>query len=396
YIAFEQVERDLSVKDARLVTKIEGAFAAVRERAEAKPAADELAVIREELARALDQAERQLGATLTPVSLFTQSFLILFREGLEAILVVGALMAFLVKAGARERRREIHLGVLAAIALSLLTAVALKTVLTVSPARQEAMEGVTLAVATVMLFYVSYWLLSKMEVAKWNHFVKGRMASALTGRSAFALAAVAFLAVYREGFETVFFYEALALSGGSGAAWPPILAGIAVGGLVLGVVYVAINRWGMRLPLRPFFAGTSLFLYVMAFVFAGKAVAELQEGGLLSLTSVSGGPRVPSLGIYPTVESLGAQLILLLLALIALLWTFVIQPRRIAPVGQATPVPRDSAGRPPLAAPARDKAPLKSIDRIEADLAAVRAELERMRDAVEQDGGAAVRRHSAE
>jgi len=326
YMEFEAVERELRIKDADLVTRAERAFAGLREPA----GPDGLAATREELIRVLDRAERALGTSLTPISLFVQSFLILVREGLEAILVVGALIAFLVKVGAGERRRDIHLGVVAAIALSFLTAILIETIFRLKPAHQEALEGMTMVVATVMLFSVSYWLVSKMEVAKWNQFVKSKLSEALTKRSVFALASVAFLAVYREGFETVLFYKALAVSGGTSEAGAPILLGFLVAAVVLGLIYLAINRFGVRLPLRPFFAVTSGLLYVMAFIFAGTAVAELQEGGFLGLTPIEGMFRAPTLGIYPTVESVLAQSILILLAGLALGWTFVVAPRREA------------------------------------------------------------------
>ena len=183
-------------------------------------------------------------------------------------------------------------------------------------------------VATAVLFYVSYWLLSKMEVVKWNHFVKSKVQDALTSGSSLALASAAFLAVYREGFETVLFYKALFLSGGTAGGTMPILAGIATGSVVLVAVYVAISRFGVRLPLKPFFGVTSAFLYYMAFVFAGKGVAELQDGGVLSTTIILSAPRVPALGIYPTVESLVAQGLLAALLLMALVWTFAVVPRQ--------------------------------------------------------------------
>jgi high-affinity iron transporter len=185
-----------------------------------------------------------------------------------------------------------------------------------------------MVVATVVLFYVSYWLLSKMEVVKWTQFVKSKVHEAVTHGSALALATAAFLAVYREGFETVLFYKALFISAGPGAAATPVLGGMLAGFVVLAGVYVAVNRFGVRLPLKPFFAVTSAFLYYMALVFAGAGVAELQEGGFVSLTPVAGVPRIPALGLYPTVETLAAQGVLLLLAVVALLWTFVIEPRR--------------------------------------------------------------------
>jgi high-affinity iron transporter len=151
---------------------------------------------------------------------------------------------------------------------------------------------------------------------------------ALTSGSGLALASAAFLAVYREGFETILFYKALFLAGGSAAATMPIVGGILLGSLVMVAVYVAIHRFGVRLPLKPFFGVTSAFLYYMAFVFAGKGVAELQEGGYLPTTIVDGAPRIPALGIYPTVESLLVQGVLLVLLVAALVWTFVVEPQR--------------------------------------------------------------------
>jgi high-affinity iron transporter len=333
YITFEQIERKLRVKDPALTAQIEEAFTSLRTRAGAGATPAQLAAIRTDLARALERAERTITDRLSPWNLFVQSFGILIREGLEAILVIGALMAFLVKSGNQHRRRDIHIGVGAAVLMSLLTALALETVFVLSPSHQEGLEGGVMLVATVTLFYVSYWLLSKMEVAKWNRFVKGKVEDALTRGSALALASVAFLAVYREGFETVLFYKALAVSGGSGAL-VPVVAGVAVGAVLLAGVYLAINRFGVRLPLKPLFGITGALLYYIAFVFAGKGMADLQEAGVVALTPMPGAPRVPAMGIYPTLESLSAQGVLVLLAVLALLWTFVIEPRRLraAPV----------------------------------------------------------------
>ncbi len=327
YMTFEQVERDVRSKDAGLAAELEGEFAALRAAASQGPG-PELDGARTRLTAGLDRVGAVLGEGLSPVNLFIQSFVIMLREGLEAILIVGALMAFLAKMGAADRRRHVNAGVLAAIVASLLTALALETVFHLSPAHQEALEGLTMVLATAVLFYVSYWLLSKMEVVKWNDFVKSKVHDAVTSGSAFALASAAFLAVYREGFETVLFYKALIISAGPTVGVPPIVGGMLLGALLLVGVYIAVNRFGVRLPLKPFFAVTSAFLYYMAFVFAGAGIAELQEGGFAPLTPVSWAPRIPALGIYPTVETLAAQGGLLALALVALVWTFVVEPRR--------------------------------------------------------------------
>ena len=132
------------------------------------------------------QAERTVSDQVSPTNLFVQSLMIMLREGLEAILIIGALMAFLTRVGAGHRRRDIHIGVGAAVALSLLTAVLLETVFALSPSNQETMEGFTMVAAVGVLFYVSYWLLSKMELQKWNAFVKDKMQEAVSGGSVFA------------------------------------------------------------------------------------------------------------------------------------------------------------------------------------------------------------------
>jgi high-affinity iron transporter len=390
YMTFEQVERSVRAKNADLASSLEARFAALRTRAAGGATSAELDGLRSGLGADLENAERVLGETLSPLNLFVQSFVILVREGLEAILVLGALMTFLVKTGAASRKRDIHVGVGAAVGASLLTALALETVFRLTPAKREALEGLTMMVATGVLFYVSYWLLSKMEVAKWNHFVRGKVQDAVTSGSALALASAAFLAVYREGFETVLFYKALFVAGGTGASTGAIVAGIVLGSLVMVAVYVAINRFGVRLPLKPFFGVTSAFLYYMAFVFAGKGVAELQEGALLPTTIIPWGPRIPALGIYPTVESLAAQGVLLVLLLAAVVWTFVIEPRRLKGTSVLVPEPAPPRGSPVPGAAARAGggvgiAPgprvelLRSLERMEADLAELRAEVERMR-----------------
>ena len=382
YMTFEQVERGVRARNPGLAAELESAFAALRTRAAGGATATELAAIRRQLDAGLENAERTLGDTFSPANLFLQSFIILLREGLEAILIVGALMTFLAKMGAAHRKRDIHIGVGAAVGVSVLTALALETIFQITPAKREALEGATMVVATVVLFYVSYWLLSKMEVAKWNHFVKSKVQDALTSGSGLALATAAFLAVYREGFETVLFYKALFLTGGQGGGTMPILGGILVGSVVMVGVYIAINRFGLRLPLKPFFGVTSAFLYYMAFVFAGKGVAELQEGGFIPTTILPGGPRLPALGIYPTVESLLVQGVLIVLLLVALVWTFVLAPRRLrsaplfteprqvkpAPTSIPTPVPQGTSLE-----------LLRSLERMEADLGEMRAEVERMK-----------------
>ncbi len=388
YMTFEQVERDVRTKHADLAATLEASFATLRTRTAGGATADELAAIRTGLLGDLERAERTIGDKLSPGSLFVQSFFLLVREGLEAILIIGALLTFLTRAGAANRRRDIHFGVGAAVVASLLTALLLETVFQVSPARQELLEGVTMLAASAVLFYVSYWLLSKVEVARWTQFVRGRVADAVTSGSAFALGTAAFLAVYREGFETVLFYKALVLAGPAGSTMVPVLAGMGLGAAVLVGAYIAINRFGVRLPLKPFFGLTGIFLYYMAFVFAGRGIAELQEGGVIGTTVLTWAPRIPALGIYPTAESLIAQAVLLIALVAAVLWV-LLRPRE-EPVPAPAPVTasRASAAAEPMTVIDEIDGDLprhelvRSLERMAADLAALRAEVERMRETV--------------
>jgi high-affinity iron transporter len=245
--------------------------------------------------------------------------LLLVREGFEAILIIAALMTFLTKSGASARRREVALGAWAAVGASVVTAVVFEVLIEAGPGQREAFEGITMLVAVVVLFYVSYWLLSKIAADKWSEFLKSKMQAALTSGSALALASVAFLAVYREGVETILFYKALLASGGPGGAGA-VVAGVALGAVALVLLYVAIMRLGLRIPMKAFFAVTGALLYYMAFVFAGKGIAELQEGRIVGTTVIPALQwlRVPFLGIYPTMQSLALQGVLLGLLLVAL------------------------------------------------------------------------------
>ena len=176
------------------------------------------------------------------------------------------------------------------------------------------------------------------------------------------------------------------MSGGEvGGTFWPVTFGILVGSAGAGVVYIAINRWGVKLPLKPFFAVTSGFLYYTAFVFAGKAVAELQAGGTLPTTILLGWPRLPALGIYPTVESMLAQGILAALAIAAVGYLFLVQRPREARRFAASDL---AAVQAPVVVsaladgPGKEVGMLRSLERMEGDLASLRAEVERLKETV--------------
>jgi high-affinity iron transporter len=188
------------------------------------------------------------------------------------------------------------------------------------PASREIVEALTMLIAVVVLFSVSYWLISKVEAAKWQKFIREKVNYALEHGGGKALALVAFLAVYREGAETALFYQALFSEGPNVGL--PLSLGIVAGFAVLAVIFTLFYRYGVRIPMRPFFTVTSVLLYYLAFVFMGKGIRELQEGNIMPITVIPGAPHLDAMGLYPSVETLTAQGILVLLLLFAMIKTF--------------------------------------------------------------------------
>ncbi len=251
-------------------------------------------------------------------TLFIQSLLIIIREGFEAILVITALTTYLRRQGAADQLKVIHYGVSSALLMSLLTAYLLTQVFNISGAGQEAIEGLTMLLASAVLFYVSYWLISKSEASRWQAYINGKIDHALSKGSAMALGFTAFLAVYREGAETVLFYQAIA--GQTKGEFSPIILGFCLGLAVLVAIYWVMRSASFRLPIGLFFTLTAGLLYYLSISFAGGGVLELQEAGWLSITPVTGVPTITWLGLYPTQESIFAQLLLLIPLPIAISW----------------------------------------------------------------------------
>jgi len=319
YIAFEPLETPARAKKPGLIATMERHFADFKGAVNRQDVAGAKGS-RDAIADGLPSVVELTQTPSTNWEAFLQSLLIILREGFEAILVVGAVVAFLIKTGHRERLRSIWLGIGLGLVASLATAVVLKTLLAAMPASRELVEGITMLLAVVVLFSVSYWLISKVEAAKWQKFIREKVNSALEHGGGKALALVAFLAVYREGAETALFYQALFNEGPN--IMLPLVLGIIVGFAVLAVIFTLFYRYGVRIPMRPFFAVTSVLLYYLAFVFMGKGIRELQEGNIMRITVIPGGPHVDAMGIYPSVETLTAQGILVVLLVFAMIRTF--------------------------------------------------------------------------
>jgi high-affinity iron transporter len=262
------------------------------------------------------------------MSAFVQALVILLREGLEALLVIAALGAYLSRAGQSGRLTWLYAGAGLAVIASLITAWAFETFN--NGVHNDIMEGVVILCAAALMLYVSGWLFLRQDPRAWQGYLKqqaDKVASA--DRGGLAAAALAFLAVFREGAETILFIHALAKSEGG---WSfPLIAGLILAGAALVMLFFAINLLAHRLPLRPVFVVTSAMLFLMAIKFIGDAIQEFQEQLILPYDQVkTGGQWLLALGLNPTIEALTAQAIVIALAIATVASVSITRRRAVA------------------------------------------------------------------
>ena len=314
---FELVEQNINAFDKPLRLEIEIAMTDLRNKIRADESVDvienEITLINEKL----DIADELLSSkSLSGGAAFASAFFILLREGLEALLIVAALAAFLVRTKRQDGLLYIHLGWISALVLGVFTWWASVSLVNISGASREITEGVAAIVATIVLLYVGFWMHDKTSAAKWKKFIDDSMHKALTSGTLWTLTGLSFIAVYREAFETILFYQALwAQTNEVGKTMG--LSGFITAVAVLVVLGWLIMRYSVRLPLRQFFAVTGGLMFVLAVIFAGKGIAALQEAGLIVSNPVNF-IRIDLLGVYPNLQGLLVQLGLIILAII--LW----------------------------------------------------------------------------
>ncbi len=303
---FELAESGVAAVDPALKGEIEGKMLEYRQQIQNGAPVEALASRHAGLQTLLGDAAERIGSeALQPAVGFAGALVILLREGLEAILVLAAIAAVLIRSGRRDALRYLHVGWISALLLGGVTWAASAYVLRISGAGRELTEGVTALVATAVLLYVGFWLHGKTHAVRWRKFVEAKIQKALHGRALWMLTAVAFLAVYREVFETVLFYQALWLQAAPETG-PYIWLGIGVAALSLLLLAWLILRSSMRLPLKAFFTVNAAIMLLLAVAFAGHGIAALQEAGVLGVDTLPF-PRLELLGIYPTAQSLGVQ-----------------------------------------------------------------------------------------
>ena len=311
----EPIEPTLATRDKDLLSRIETAMGKYRSLLANKAPHADLQAQANELSALFKEGDTLLSSSADATAAFLGSFTILVREGLEALLVVVAMIAFLRKAERRDMLGYVHAGWAGALALGFVTWAVATYLISISGANREITEGVSSLFAAVVLLSVGIWMHQKSMAGMWQKYIHDKLSAALSRKSAWFMFGLSFIAVYREVFETILFYAALWEQGNHRA----LIGGLVAGAGALTLVAVALLKFSARLPIGKFFSWSSGLVAVLAVILTGKGIAALQEAGWLN-ASVITVPRVDLLGIYPSLQSVGAQLTVAALLALGFLW----------------------------------------------------------------------------
>jgi high-affinity iron transporter len=332
--SYESVEIPLRPIDPDFTLEMEIKFAELRNLIQAHAPYEQVESKVVEIRRGLDESERLVSGTgiLAPTIAFSTSFSIIFREGLESALIIGAILTYLEASRNNRFNKHVYYGIVIAIGATAVTWFIAEFIIDISGASRELIEAIAGVSAVAVLFWVSFWVLNKIETKRWIEFVKAKVWKATTTGSIVVFVLLSFFTVYREGFETVLFYQAM-LSFAKYMEWY-VVAGLVIGLAVIVATAIVVRKLGRRLPLKVLFALTMGIGAYMSIAFMGNAIREFQELGYISTTHLIG--IVPRLdinlaamtGIHPTVETIVAQIILLAVYVAGSLYILIILPRR--------------------------------------------------------------------
>lgn len=311
---FETAEAVLDILDRDQRLLLEEKLMAFRQAIEKHVSIDELRGLHDELLQLLKGVQETLPTTeFSNLAVFFSALVILLREGLESILIVGMLIVMLIKSEKRELLPAIHIGWVLALFAGIFTWWGSHALINISGAAREVTEGITALVAAGMLLYVGIWIHRHQLAHNWRTYIKEKLSTHVENEARLGLGVLAFLAVYREVFETVLFYEALGLQVGSHGV-DMIWFGIAVALAMLLLTVFLMIRYGLRLPLDKFFKVSALLIFIFAIVFIGQGIHGLEEAGKVPVWPVPV-PRIDILGIYPNLFGLMFQATVLMIAL---------------------------------------------------------------------------------
>ena len=306
------MENKVGAIDVGLKTKIEGNFGEVVALMKAGVSVERLQQAADNLGANLDAALEKTSGSSSPWALFVYALTIILREGFEALIIVAAVVAYLLKTGNEKRMNIVYSSLGVAVVLSFVMAWIMNLIFAgAAGQKREVMEGAVMLIAVGLLFYVGFWLLSNAGAKKWSKYIQSHVSESISAGSAKALWWTVFLAVFREGAETVLFYQALIFDAKDSAGYSMIALGFVVGLIVLLVTYYVFKIFAIKIPIKPFFLVTSAIIFYMSIVFVGKGLMEFVEGKIFVPTKIDGFPTIEWLGIYPYYESLVPQAIMI-------------------------------------------------------------------------------------
>ncbi|WP_297883068.1 FTR1 family protein [uncultured Campylobacter sp.] len=314
------MENIVGAKDTQLKLDTEASFNKISALMRAGASKEQIVAAQNKL---FDQLTQSLELTKKSSNwdLFLYAFIIILREGFEALIIVAAVIALLIKSGNSKHLNIVYSALGVAVVLSIATAYGLNYIFGSENAGQtrEVMEGAVMLIAVVLLFYVGFWLLSNASSKKWSAYIQGQISNSLSSGDSKMLWWTVFLAVYREGAETVLFYLALLFDAKSPAATSMVAAGFVAGLAALIIVYIVIKKFSLKIAIKPFFIATSVIIFYMSVVFVGKGVMELVEGKVFVPTVIDGLPTITWIGFYPYVQSLVPQAVMIVLLIVGIL-----------------------------------------------------------------------------
>lgn len=314
------MENIVGAKDTQLKLDTEASFNKISALMRAGASKEQIVAAQNKL---FDQLTQSLELTKKSSNwdLFLYAFIIILREGFEALIIVAAVIALLIKSGNSKHLNIVYSALGVAVVLSIATAYGLNYIFGSENAGQtrEVMEGAVMLIAVVLLFYVGFWLLSNASSKKWSAYIQGQISNSLSSGDSKMLWWTVFLAVYREGAETVLFYLALLFDAKSPAATSMVVAGFVAGLAALIIVYIVIKKFSLKIAIKPFFIATSVIIFYMSVVFVGKGVMELVEGKVFVPTVIDGLPTITWIGFYPYVQSLVPQAVMIVLLIVGIL-----------------------------------------------------------------------------
>lgn len=306
------MENKVGAIDVGLKTRIEGNFGEVVALMKAGVSVERLQQAADNLGANLDAALEKTSGSSSPWALFVYALTIILREGFEALIIVAAVVAYLLKTGNEKRMSIVYSSLGVAVVLSFVMAWIMNLIFAgAAGQKREVMEGAVMLIAVGLLFYVGFWLLSNAGAKKWSKYIQSHVSESISAGSAKALWWTVFLAVFREGAETVLFYQALIFDAKDSAGYSMIALGFVVGLVVLLVTYYVFKIFAIKIPIKSFFLVTSAIIFYMSIVFVGKGLMEFVEGKIFVPTKIEGFPTIEWLGIYPYYESLVPQAIMI-------------------------------------------------------------------------------------